>query len=64
MQKFTIVAATSLIALVAVLAAAGFGRISDPNRALGTGASMPSIEELHVRADVKNIPIHEVKEPF
>jgi hypothetical protein len=64
MLKLTIIAATGVIALAAALAAAGVGRSSDPNRAQVSDGKMPSIEELHTRPHVKDLPVREVKEPF
>ncbi len=63
MLKLVIIAATGLIALAAVFAA-GFERSSNPDREQVSGGTMPSIEELHSKPHVKDLPVQGVNEPF
>jgi hypothetical protein len=63
MLKLVIITATGLIALAGVYAA-GFPRSSNPDREQVSGGTMPSIEELHSKPHVKDLPVQEVKEHF
>jgi hypothetical protein len=63
MLKLFIITATGLIAIAAVYAA-GFPRSSNLDREQLSGGKMPSIEELHSKPHVKDLPVQEVKDPF
>ena len=56
----------ALIAICAGIVGAAFWMKSDvrPTKTPIEEMTMPSLEELHMRAHVKNLPVQEVKEPF
>ena len=55
-----------LIAICASTVGAAFWIESgvNPTRSQIAELAMPSLEELHQRAQVENLPVREVKEPF
>jgi hypothetical protein len=59
-------ASIALVAICASTVAAAFWIQSGvrPTKSPVPGLTMPSLEELHLRAHVDNLPVQEVKEPF
>jgi len=62
MKKLLIFAAAGFIALAVGVSATEYVRKNDAPQA--AKAAMPSFEELHSKAHLENLPVHEVKEPF
>jgi hypothetical protein len=59
-------ASIAIVAICASTVGAAFWMKSDvrPTKSPIPELTMPSLEELHTRARVENLPVQEVKEPF